>query len=224
MLVPFFRTLILYCFVIIAVRLMGKRQVGEMQPTELVITILVSAVASVPMQDIDIPLTHGLVPILTLVSAQILISILSLKCLSFRQLLTGKAIVVIRDGTIDQQGLKKLRMSIDDLLEDLRLCSVNDLRQVKQAQLETNGQLSILLNTADTPMTYRACGLRPTAEAPFPVLISDGDCLYQNLPLIGKDRAWLQSTLKQNGNQSPKEVFLLCADKGGNTIFVPKEG
>ena len=102
MLVPFFRTMILYVAIILAVRLMGKRQVGEMQPAELVITILVSAVASVPMQDLDIPLAHGLIPVFTLIAAEVLVSALSMKWLGLRRLLSGKPVPVIREGSIDQ--------------------------------------------------------------------------------------------------------------------------
>ena len=111
MLIPFFRTLILYLCIILAVRLMGKRQVGEMQPAELVITILVSAVAAVPMQDLDIPLSHGLVPVFTLIAAEVLISVLTLKCVPLRKLLSGQPVPVIRDGTIDQRAMEQLRLS-----------------------------------------------------------------------------------------------------------------
>ena len=152
MLIPFARTLILYLAIILALRLMGKRQVGEMQPSELVVTILVSAVASVPMQDIDIPLSHGLVPVLTLIAAEVLISALTLKNSRLRQLLAGKPVPVICGGKLEQSALKKLRLSTDDLLEDLRLNGIFDLRQVQFAQLETNGQLSVLLRSGDAPL------------------------------------------------------------------------
>lgn len=159
MLIPFLRTVILYLAIIVAVRLMGKRQVGEMQPAELVITILVSAVASVPMQDLDIPLAHGLVPVFTLIAAEVLVSALTLKCIPLRRLLSGKPVPVIRNGCIVQSALRKLRLSVDDLLEDLRLNGVFDLRQVAFAQIETNGQLSVLLQGAETPATAGQLGV-----------------------------------------------------------------
>ena len=167
MLVPFIRTLILYCLIIVAVRLMGKRQIGEMQPTELVITILISAVVSVPMQDIDIPLAHGIVPVMTLISAEVLISSASLRSEKFRRLLSGKPVPVIVNGHIEQAAMQKLRISLDDLCEDLRLAGIFDLRQVAFAQMETNGRLSILQNTADQPLTPKQVGIKTDAAQPF---------------------------------------------------------
>ena len=184
MLVPFFRTMILYLAIILAVRLMGKRQVGEMQPAELVITILVSAVASVPMQDLDIPLAHGLIPVFTLIAAEVLVSALSMKWPGLRRLLSGKPVPVIREGSIDQQALRRLRLSTDDLLEDLRLNGVFDLRQVAFGQIETNGQLSVLLQAADAPVTPRQMGLAPARSGPFYVLISDGKTDLQALEFV----------------------------------------
>ena len=151
MLVPLIRTLILYFVIIFSMRFMGKRQVGEMQPAELVITILISAVASVPMQDIELPLVHGIIPIITLVSAEVIISTLSLKHPKLRKLISGSPITIIRDGNIDQKAMQTLRITIDDLLEDLRLKDVYDLRTVRLAQMETNGRLSVMINSADLP-------------------------------------------------------------------------
>ena len=223
MLIPFFRTLILYAAIILAVRLMGKRQVGEMQPAELVITILVSAVASVPMQDLDIPLAHGLIPVFTLIAAEVLVSALSMKCLGLRRLLSGKPVPVIREGSIDQQALRKLRLSTDDLLEDLRLNGVFDLRQVAFGQIETNGQLSVLLQAADAPVTPRQMGLAPARSGPFYVLISDGKTDLQALEQLGRSQKWLNSILRANGASDGKNVFLFCADQQGNQIFLRKE-
>ena len=223
MLVPFFRTLILYLAIISAVRLMGKRQVGEMQPAELVITILVSAVASVPMQDLDIPLAHGLVPVFTLIAAEVLVSALTLKCVPLRLLLSGKPVPVIRKGHIDQAALRKLRLSLDDLLEDLRLNGVFDLRQVDFAQVETNGQLSVLLQPAEMPVTARQMGLQPGETGPFYVLVADGRADPKALENLGRSRRWMESVLRANGAQDAREVFLFCADPQGNLIFLRKE-
>lgn len=223
MLVPFVRTLILYVFIILAVRLMGKRQVGEMQPTELVITILVSAVASVPMQDIDIPISHGLVPVLTLISAEVFISALSLKSNPFRKLLTGRPVPVIVDGHIDQKAMRQLRLNLDDITEDLRLAGVFDLRQVVFAQVETNGRLSILQNTLDLPLTPRIAGLDPVPEQPFFTVVSDGYLCNDGLRRAEKTEKWLQSIIKANGAEHYQEVFLLCTNQRGDIIFSRKE-
>lgn len=222
MLVPLIRTLILYFVIIVAVRLMGKRQVGEMQPTELVITILVSAVVSVPMQDIDIPLSHGIIPVMTLISAEVLISAVSLRSRRFRQILTGKPIPVIVNGKIDQQAMQKLRFSLDDLCEDLRLAGVFDLRQVAFAQIETNGKMSILQNTLDMPLTVRQAGAKAEMEQPFFMIISDGVLCPEGLKMAGKTRKWLDSMVKASGAVDLREVFLLCANTRGDIICTRK--
>ncbi|MBR5536278.1 MAG: DUF421 domain-containing protein [Clostridia bacterium] len=208
MLIPFFRTLILYFCIIVAVRLMGKRQVGEMQPGELVVTILVSAVASVPMQDMDIPLAHGLVPVFTLIAAEVLVSALSLKWEPLRRLLSGRPVAVVREGKVDREALKSLRMSLDDLLEDLRLAGVFDLRKVAFAQVETNGRLSVL----------------PTdgGPGPFYLLVADGRPDPKALARLGKTADWLGSVLRAYGAADCREVFLFCADRAGNMIFLRK--
>lgn len=222
MLVPLIRTLILYFLIIGAVRLMGKRQVGEMQPTELVITILVSAVVSVPMQDIDIPLTHGIVPVMTLISAEVLISAVSLRSRGFRQFLTGKPVPVIVHGRIDQEAMRKLRISLDDLCEDLRLAGVFDLRQVAFAQIETNGKMSILQNTIDLPLTAKQAGLKPEPEQPFFTVISDGVLCADGLEQAGKDRAWLDKVLRASGAGGYQGIFLLCTNQRGDIICTRK--
>ncbi|MBQ9535223.1 MAG: DUF421 domain-containing protein [Clostridia bacterium] len=223
MIVPFIRTLILYIGIIVAVRLMGKRQVGEMQPTELVITILISAVASVPMQDVDIPIAHGLIPILTLVAAEVVISFLSMHSLAFRRLLTGKPLRVINKGEIDQKALKRLRLTLDDVMEDLRLKGIFDLRQVRHAQVETNGQLSVMLNTADSPATHKALALDAGEDEPFIMVIADGCLMRESLAELDRSREWLSSVLREHGAEHVSQVFLLCADKNGEVIYFGKE-
>lgn len=223
MLIPLLRTLILYLAIILALRLMGKRQVGEMQPGELVVTILVSAVASVPMQDMDIPLSHGLVPVLTLIAAEVLVSALTLKSSWLRLLLTGKPVPVIREGQLDQQALRRLRLSTDDLLEDLRLGGVFDVRQVAFAQLETNGQLSILLESREAPATAGQLGIKTRRAQPLLTVISDGVVREAALKQLEKDRDWLERVLKAEGIATPERVFLFCADREGNRVLFKKE-
>jgi len=221
-LVPFFRTLILYIAIMAAVRLMGKRQVGELQPGELVSTILISAVASVPMQDIDIPLAHGLVPILTLISAEILVSALSLKSIGIRRLITGSPMVVIKNGIPDEAALKKLRLTLDDLMEDLRLRDVFDIRTVKTARIETNGQMSVMLDGKYSPLTVQDAGIAEPKTEELLVLVQDGAVIYENLDLLGRDEAWLLSALKAAGASSAEEVFLFCSGNRGSSVFVRK--
>lgn len=222
MLVPLIRTLILYFVIIVALRLMGKRQVGEMQPTELVITILVSAVVSVPMQDIDIPLSHGIIPVMTLISAEVLISAVSLRSRRFRQMLTGKPVPVIVNGKIDQQAMRKLRLSLDDLCEDLRLAGVFDLRQVAFAQVETNGKMSVLQNTLNLPLTARQAGIKVENEQPFFMIVSDGVLCLEGLKMAKKTSKWLDSMVKASGAEGLQDIFLLCANVRGDIICTRK--
>lgn len=196
MLIPFVRTLILYIFVIVAIRMMGKRQVGEMQPTELVITILVSAVASVPMQNLDIPLSYGIVPILTLISAEIFVSFIALKIPRFREILTGKPVIIIVDGVIDQKALKATRLSIEELQEDLRLKDVFDLASVRLARLETNGQLSVLLNAENQPVTPEIMGQKAKDSPAYYTVIADGYVNRDIFEIIGIDMNWVGAELK----------------------------
>ena len=224
MLISFLRTLVIYVFIAASLRLMGKRQVGELQPTELCITILISAVASVPMQDMELPLAQGLVPILTLIAAEIVVSALCLKSPPLRKLLSGNSITVIRRGKVDRLALIKLRMTLDDLFEDLRLKDVYDIRTVRLAQVETNGKLSVLLNEKDSPPSREDLNLKLRESGPFYTLICDGKEEPEALKKLGYNDAWLYKTLKKNGVSSAGDVFYLLSDGKGNEIFMKKDG
>lgn len=223
MFIPLIRTIILYTFVIIAVRLMGKRQIAEMQPTELVITILISAVASVPMQNPEIPLTHGIVPIFTLISAEIFISFLSLKFPRFRKVLTGKPVILIENGIINQNALKSTRLSIDDLYEELRLNNTFNIADIRRAQLETNGQLSILLFDKKQPLTPEDLELKISPSAINYIVIADGYIDNNVMKLLKKDRKWLTDELEKRGINNTKDVFLMLCDSSSQTTIIKKE-
>ena len=149
------RTIILYILIIAGVRLMGKRQVGELEPSELVLSLIIADLASVPMQDYGIPLLTGVVPILTLLSVTMILSVLTMKSVRFRALLCGRPSIVVRNGTLDQQEMAKTRLTLDELLEELRGKGYTDLSQIKYAILETNGLLSILPYANQKPPTAR---------------------------------------------------------------------
>ena len=224
MLVPFIRTLILYIVIIAAVRLMGKRQVGEMQPGELVVTILVSAVASVPVQDIDIPLSHGVIPILTLMSAEVIISAFSQRHIRFRRLLSGNPVQVISNGMLLEKEIEKLRLSLDDIMAALRLKGIFDIRDVEMARIETKGQLSIMLKGEKHPATLKDLGIKPPQSGPFYTVISDGHIIASNLKTISKDSQWLEKVIRANGVNDPSQVYFMCADIFGSIVFCKKEG
>lgn len=174
MLISLFRTVILYAIVIFLIRLMGKRQIGELQPSELVITILISEVASLPMQDNSIPILNSVVPLFVLVSFEIIFAALSLKSHKLRTVMQGHPVIVIREGKIDVEALRKLRLSVNDLISALRQKDVFELSEISYAIFETNGKLSVLLKPINRNATAADLNLSPDDNGmPFAV-ICDG--------------------------------------------------
>ena len=153
MIITFIRTIILYLLVVFSMRIMGKRTIGELQPYELVIDIMISDLASVPMQSTDFPLLSGIIPILTLITLEVFMSYVSLKSRKFRKFLCGEPTTVIKNGEINYENLKSLRIAHTDLLEELRQEGCDDVKEVKRAVLETNGKLSVLLKEENSPLT-----------------------------------------------------------------------
>ena len=217
------RTIILYILIIAGVRLMGKRQVGELEPSELVLSLIIADLASVPMQDYGIPLLTGVVPILTLLSVTMILSVLTMKSVTFRALLCGRPSIVVQDGTVIQREMVKTRLTVDELLEELRIKGYTDLSQIKYAILETNGQLSVLPYANQKPPTAR--DLKVTVEeGGLPrVVVSDGRLLEQNLKALGHDRPWLDRQLAQRGCRDLSKVFLLMVDEGDAVYFARKD-
>lgn len=168
------RTAILYFVVIICMRIMGKRQVGELQPSELVITILISELASIPMQDLNRPVSSGVIAILVLVLLELIVSALTLKSDIFRKIFEGKSAVIIQNGVIDQKVMKKLRVTIDDLLEGLRQAGNFSIEKVNYAVMETNGRISVQLKEDFDTATRQDMNIKSKSEGLPKVLISDG--------------------------------------------------
>ena len=224
MMTAFARTVILYFLIMIGLRLMGKRQIGELEPSELVLTMMISDLATVPMQDFGIPLLAGVIPILTLLSLSMLMSQWSLRSLRFRALVCGTPTVLIRNGQLQQEAMRKNRYTLDELLEELRGQGISDIGDVKYAILENSGQLSVLPWTRQQPPTAAQMGLEVEDDETLPViLINDGRVLRQHLTDCGKDEAWLKKILKKERLSSPKEVFLLTLDENGQTTCIKKE-
>lgn len=216
------RTVILYFLIMIGLRLMGKRQIGELEPSELVLTMMISDLATVPMQDFGIPLLAGIIPILTLLSLSMLLSQLSLQSLRLRELMCGTPAVLIRDGKLQQAAMRQNRYTLDELLEQLRGQGCLSIEEVRYAVLENSGQLSVLPWAAQKPPTAKALGLSPAEDSLPTVLINDGRVVRKNLRRCGRDEAWLQGVLKREGHAA-KEVFLLTVDDQGAVLCVPKE-
>ena len=217
------RTIILYLLIIAGIRLMGKRQVGELEPSELVLSLIIADLASVPMQDFGIPLLTGIVPIVTLLSLTMMLSILTVKSVGFRALLCGRPSIIIREGSLDQREMIRNRLTVDELLEELRTQGYTDLSAVRYAILETNGQLSVLPYAAQKPPTLQQLGLSAKDPGLPLVLISDGHLMEHNLTALGRDRAWLDQRLAHLGCSDYHHVFLLLSDPSGGIYLVRKQ-
>ena len=223
MILYYLRTGILYLALIISVRLMGKRQVGQMEPSEFVVTMLVANLASIPMQDEGIPLFSGLIPILTVLGAELVLSALSMGSIRLRKLLCGKPVILIENGHILQNNLRRTRITADELTGHLRLKEVLDLQTVQYAILETNGDLSVFLYPADQPATARDAGIQTRKQSLPVTIIDDGRLIQKNLPLVNKDEAWVDQVLRSH-NATEAETFLLTVDSMDRVLWLPKEG
>ena len=180
MVIAFVRTIILYLLIIVGIRLMGKRQVGELEPSELVLALIIADLAAVPMQDFGIPLLSGIIPILTLLAITMIISVLSMKSVQFRILLCGRPSIIVENGTICQKEMIKNRFTVDELMEELRMKGVTDISNIKYAILETNGQISVLPFSNQLPPTAKDMNIAPQENGLPLVLINDGHILEHN--------------------------------------------
>ena len=222
MFISYIRSAILYLLLILCVRLMGKRQIGEMEPSEFVVTMLVANLAAIPMQDGAIPLYSGLVPILTVLGAELVLSWLIMGSARLRRLLTGKPVILIENGRLLQGNLRSARMTLDELTAHLRLKDVLDLKTVQYAILETNGSLSVFLYPKDAPATARDAGIQASRQSlPISVVV-DGKLSRADLALAKKDEAWLNRVLSQQG-ATVAQTMLLSVDSSDKTVFIRKE-
>lgn len=216
------RTLIMYFIIIAAIRLMGKRQIGDLQPSELVITILMSEIAAIPIQDLEIPIEYGILATGTLVILEVLTSFTAMKSINFRRIIYGRSAVIIENGSIDQKMLKKLRMTVPDLMEVLRNQEIFDLNEVAFAILETNGQMSVLLKPQyQTASVSDINGQSQPTTMPC-LIVSDGKLLTNAMKKYGITKEKVHSEVK-NKHLKLKDVFLMTVDQNGKTTIVKKE-
>ena len=222
MILSYFRTVILYLVLIAVIRLMGKRQIGQMEPSEFVVTMLVANLASIPMQDGGIPLYSGLVPIVTVLGVELVLSALSLRSVKFRRLLCGKPVILIENGNILQENLRSTRVTLDELTGHLREKDILDLTTVQYAILETNGNLSVFPYPKDRPASAKEAGIHPKKQhLPF-TIIGDGYLYRENLTAAGKDDRWVQKVLEEH-KAKLQDTWLLTVDGEDRTIFLRKE-
>jgi uncharacterized membrane protein YcaP (DUF421 family) len=217
------RTLILYLIVVVIMRIMGKRQIGQLQPFELVIAIMISELASVPMQNTGIPLVNGIIPILTLLIAQLTLSFIGIKSTKARAIICGRPTVLVENGKIKESHLRKEMYTINDLLEQLRIKNIPNIADVEFAILETNGQLSIIPKSQKRPISPQDLNISTQYEGLPLDLIIDGNINYDNLRISGLDSNWLMQELSKFGIHNIKDVLFASLDSEGNLYYQVKE-
>ncbi len=222
MFLSYMRTGVLYLLLLVVVRLMGKRQIGQMEPAEFVVTMLVANLAAVPMQDGGIPLFSGVVPIVTVLGMELILSFLSMKSMGFRRLLCGKPVILIENGNILQKALRRTGLTLDELTSHLRQHDVLDPRTVQYAILETDGNLSVFPYPKEMPASAKDAGIQARQQFLPITLVSDGCLIAENLALAGKDAAWVEQALKEK-EATVATTWLLTVDSRDHTIFYRKE-
>ena len=222
MLISYLRTAFLYLVLILSVRMMGKRQIGQMEASEFVVTMLVANLASIPMQDAAIPLYSGLLPILVVLGMELSLSGLILRSVWVRKFFCGKPVILIDNGKILLENLRRTRVTLDELMGHLRSKDVLDVQTVQFAILETDGSLSVFPYPKERPATAKEAGIR-TEKQYLPItIIEDGYVSEENLQKAGKDQAWLEETLCQY-QATRQGTLLLMVDQEGHVILFRKE-
>ena len=222
MILSFIRTIILYLVLIFCVRLMGKRQIGQMEPSEFVVTMLVANMAAIPMENEGVPLYIGLIPMLTILGTELVLSGAMLRSIRLRKLLCGKPVILIENGRILQENLRAARLTLDELAGHLREKDVLDIRTVQYAILETNGNLSVFPFPSEMPASAKEAGIHPKERFLPVTVISDGQLLRQNLQYAAKDEAWVHRVLGEY-RASIAGTWLLTVDKADRVVWLGKE-
>jgi uncharacterized membrane protein YcaP (DUF421 family) len=223
MLVVFLRSVILYGLVLVVIRLMGKRQIGELQPFELVITIMIAEFAATPIENSDIPLINGIIPIMTLLFLETLLSVVMLKSETARKFIDGKPSIIMNKGKLNYKELKKQRININDLLEHLRIDGYHNLHELEYIIIEPDGQLSVISKPDYNPLTARDMNIQ-TEPVGIPIsLIIDGRRNYKNMELANCNNKWLDNQLKVQGYSKDKDVLLAYIDSKKNLYVQSKE-
>ena len=219
MLISFARTIILYLLVIVAMRIMGKRQIGQLQPSEFVIAMMLAELATIPMQDVNIPLIYGILPILTLISIEILISVAVLKSAKARRLFEGKACILVKDGEFDIEALRKLRYNIDDVMEELRSGGYTDIREVAFVILETSGIVSIIPKSSQRPPTAEELNVKVEKCCLPQTVIKDRHLHQEGLEKLNIKKEELLQLLHKNQIQKVEDVFFATLDENKNLYY-----
>ena len=223
MLTLILRAIIIYVIVLFSVRIMGKRQIGDMQPFELVATLIIADLACVPMSDVSIPIFYGVVPLLSLVVLHHIFTLINCKSVFFRKLFNGKPIIVIDKNSIDYKALKLLNMTLNDLTEGLRANGCFDISDVEYAIVETNGNISVLLKSCATAVTSEDMRIQKGESVLSVILINDGRLLHENLDYIGISEKKILGVLGQRKIET-KDVLILSINQNGECFLQEKKG
>ena len=222
MLITFFRAILLYIIVLIVMRLMGKREIGQLQPFELVISIMIADLASIPMTDSGIPITNGIIPILGLLVMHLVISIINIKSIKVREIICGKPRILIYKGKIDEKALIKERFTINELQEKLRSKDIMNISDVEYAILETSGEVTVILKPEKKNVTIEDLKLKAKYEGKPYNLITDGIVMKDNLKKLGKNYKWLKNKINKFGYK-PEDILIATIDEKGEIFFQKRE-
>ena len=218
-----FNSAVIYAALILFMRVMGKRQLGDLEPSELIVTVLISEVAATPITSPEKPLYYGLAPMFILFAMELVLSFAMARSVKMRQLLSGKPALLIVHGRIDQTQMRRNRFTPDELAEALRCQGALDLNEVEYAILETDGQLNVIFTPENRPVTAGQMGVTaPDAGYPL-IVINEGRVLSENLRILGKDGKWLEKELRKSKLSSPRDVYLMTVDMAGGVFLSPKK-
>lgn len=223
MLNVFIRTVILYAVIVVLMRLTGKRQIGQLELTELVTAFMISELASSPITDNSIPLLYGIIPAITLVCLEVFLSYAAIKSRKFRRLITGRALALVNKGKIDKEQMNKARITVEELLSAMRCNGISCMSDIEYAFLEQNGTISIIPKASESPPSANNMKIKVSEKGIEHSIIVDSDISYNELKKIGKDEKWLKQKLKENGFTSHKEVFYMGINELEEIYIVGKD-
>ncbi len=218
-----FNSAVIYAVLILFMRLMGKRQLGDLEPSELIVTILISEVAGTPISSPEKPLYYGIAPAAALFALDMAVSLLTARSVRLRGILAGKPALLVVHGRIDQSQMRRNRFTPDELAEALRSQGALDLNEVQYAILETDGRLNVILAPGSRPVTAAQMNI-PAQDAGYPlIVVNEGRVLTENLKILGKDEKWLEKHLRSQGLSSPRDVYMMTVDMAGGIFLSPRE-
>ncbi len=220
MITVLFRTLIIYIILIAVMRLMGKRQIGELQISELVVTFMLSELAAIPISDRDVPVSHALVPIVLLLSLEVIISFAQTKSSILKKMLSGEATAIISHGKLDRNALAKNRIELEEFIGELRICGAFDISDVEYAYLEENGKLSVLLKCSSAPATPKQLNVQTAEKGSSHAVVIDGKLTEFGLAAAGRDETWLNKFLNEQKVEIDRVFLLTVDDVGGVNLLV----